>query len=121
MVMCLGQEASIILGKPEFKDDVIRQTEKWGGGTGLCVALPYLCEQTDKKVVLIIDDMDSLVGDTLISVLRQLRTCYPDRMSRRFPTSVIFCGVEDIKDYKIHRSDGELITGGAASTSSRIR
>ena len=30
-----------------------------------------------------------------------------------FPQSIILCGVVDIRDYKIHRSDNEIITGGS--------
>ena len=34
------------------------------------------CQQTDKPIVLFIDEIDALVGDTLISVLRQIRAGY---------------------------------------------
>ncbi len=113
VVMCLGHEASLVLGMPEVKDEVLRLVEKGGGATALSASLAFLCEQTDKRVVLIIDEIDSLIGDTLVSVLRQLRAGYPNRMNRAFPTSVILCGLVDIKDYKIHKSDGEIITGGS--------
>ncbi len=109
----LGYEASLILEKPEIEDELVAVFQKKTGKNALSASLAYLCEQTDKKVVLIIDDVDSLIGDLLVSVLRQLRAGYPDRMSRRFPTSVILCGLVDIKDYKIHKSDGEIITGGS--------
>ena len=52
-------------------------------------------------LVLMIDEIDSLVGDSLISVLRQLRTGFPNR-STRFPQSVILCGIRDVRDYRIH-------------------
>ncbi|MCZ0944626.1 MAG: hypothetical protein OXJ53_16365 [Gammaproteobacteria bacterium] len=38
-----------------------------------------------KPLVLFIDEIDSLVGDTLISVLRQLRAGYDERPRRSFP------------------------------------
>ena len=63
--------------------------------------------------VLLLDEIDALVGDTLISVLRQLRAGYTDR-PEYFPTSVILCGVRDVRDYRIHTGDGEIITGGSA-------
>ncbi|MDP7157647.1 MAG: ATP-binding protein, partial [SAR324 cluster bacterium] len=31
-----------------------------------------------------------------------------------FPQSLVLCGLRDIQDYRIHRSDGEIITGGSA-------
>jgi hypothetical protein len=63
--------------------------------------------------VLFLDEVDALVGDTLISLLRQLRAGYSMR-PQKFPQSVILCGVRDVRDYRIHQSDGEIITGGSA-------
>ncbi len=63
--------------------------------------------------VLMIDEIDALVGDTLISVLRQIRAGYTDRPDH-FPISVILCGVRDVRDYRIHSGGGEIITGGSA-------
>jgi hypothetical protein len=74
--------------------------------------LPQLCRLSKKPIVLLLDEVDSLIGDTLVSVLRQLRAGYDSRPGS-FPQSTILCGVVDIKDYKIHRSDGEIITGGS--------
>ena len=63
---------------------------------------------------MLIDEIDSLVGDTLISVLRQLRAGYA-RRARHFPQSVILCGVRDVRDYRIHSaSEKTIITGGSA-------
>ncbi len=72
-----------------------------------------MSELLDKPFVLLIDEIDSLVGDTLISVLRQLRAGY-DLRPEHFPVSVILCGVRDIKDYRIRTSGEEIITGGSA-------
>ena len=66
-----------------------------------------------RPTVLMIDEIDALVGDTLISVLRQLRGGYTDR-PEYFPISVILCGVRDVRDYRIHSGGGEIITGGSA-------
>jgi AAA-like domain len=63
--------------------------------------------------VLFLDEIDALVGDTLISVLRQIRAGYTDR-PEYFPISVILCGVRDVRDYRIHTGGGEIITGGSA-------
>ena len=62
--------------------------------------------------MLLIDEIDSLVGDTLLSVLRQLRAGY-DRRPEGFPQSVVLCGVRNIRDYRIRSSSGEVITGGS--------
>jgi hypothetical protein len=66
-----------------------------------------------RPTVLFLDEIDALVGDTLISVLRQLRSGYNDRPDN-FPLSVILCGVRDVRDYRIHSGGGEIITGGSA-------
>ncbi len=79
----------------------------------LNTSLEYICEISEKPVVLFIDEIDALIGDTLISVLRQLRAGY-DKRPAKFPVSIILCGVRDIKDYRIHRSDDDIITGGSA-------
>ena len=67
-----------------------------------------------KPLVLFLDEIDALVGDTLISVLRQLRAGY-DMRPVAFPQSVILCGIRDVRDYRIHsESAGEIIAGGSA-------
>jgi len=80
--------------------------------TALNLYLNQLSSMLDKPLILFIDEIDALIGDTLVSVLRQLRSGY-DQRPETFPQSIILCGVRDIKDYRIHRSDGEIITGGS--------
>lgn len=84
------------------------------GDDALVAALTRWTQELDKPLVLLIDEIDSLVGDTLISVLRQLRSGYAKRPTH-FPQSIILCGLRDIRDYRIH-SDREksIITGGSA-------
>ena len=65
-----------------------------------------------KPLVLLIDEIDALVGDSLLSVLRQLRTGYEQRPNG-FPSSIVLCGVRDIQDYRIRSSAGEMIAGGS--------
>lgn len=74
--------------------------------------LTIVSSKQDKPIVLLIDEIDALIGDTLISVLRQLRSGYDKRPSL-FPSTVVLCGVRDIKDYRIHRSNDDIITGGS--------
>ena len=82
--------------------------------SALMTTLEYWSASDPRPAVLMIDEIDSLVGDTLISVLRQLRAGYPER-PRHFPQSVILCGVRDVRDYRIHSSaDKTIITGGSA-------
>ena len=81
---------------------------------GLEAFLSQWCAQSPLPVVLMLDEVDALIGDTLISLLRQLRAGYPKRPSY-FPQTVILCGVRDLQDYRIHSSmEQAAITGGSA-------
>jgi hypothetical protein len=72
------------------------------------------CDSLEQPLVLLLDEVDALVGDTLISLLRQLRAGYTQRPTA-FPQTIILCGVRDLRDYRIHASsESEPITGGSA-------
>ena len=71
----------------------------------LAAALQAWTEACPRPLVLVFDEIDSLVGESLISVLRQLRAGYPGRPGH-FPWSLILCGMRDVRDYK-------LASGGA--------
>ena len=75
--------------------------------------LEYWSKTTPKPTVLLLDEVDALVGDTLISLLRQIRAGYAQR-PEAFPQSIILCGVRDVRDYRLHQAGGEVITGGSA-------
>lgn len=77
-------------------------------------ALARWAAQSPRPIVLLLDEVDSLVGDTLISLLRQIRSGYGDRPNG-FPQSIILCGVRDVRDYRIHSAaEKTIITGGSA-------
>jgi hypothetical protein len=72
------------------------------------------CAQAALPTVLLLDEVDALIGDTLIALLRQLRAGYPKRPTH-FPQTVILCGVRDLRDYRIQASSEKaIITGGSA-------
>ena len=85
---------------------------KVGPDDALKRLLARWCRADPTPLVLLIDEIDSLVGDTLLSVLRQLRAGYEKR-PEAFPQSVVLCGVRDIRDYRIRSSAGEVIAGGS--------
>ncbi len=67
-----------------------------------------------KPLVVLIDEIDALVGDSLLAVLRQLRAGY-DLRPGGFPQSVVLCGVRDVRDYRIHSSSANtMVAGGSA-------
>ena len=87
--------------------------------------LTQWCMANPTPLVLLLDEIDSLVGDTLLSVLRQLRAGYEQR-PEGFPASIVLCGVRDVsmrwtspsrtpegsQDCRIRSSSGEMIAGG---------
>ena len=85
---------------------------KAGPEEALKELLARWCVANPVPLVLLVDEIDSLVGDTLLSVLRQLRAGYEHR-PEGFPQSVVLCGVRDIRDYRIRSSTGEVIAGGS--------
>ncbi len=88
--------------------------EQFGGGQALHQLLHEWSLANPLPLVLMLDEVDTLIGDTLISLLRQLRSGYQNR-PQAFPQSVILCGVRDVRDYRIHSAaTKEIITGGSA-------
>ena len=110
----LGDRANLFL-QDDFPEQIWPETlEKKGAESALNAVLTKWCQKLGKPLVLLIDEIDSLVGDSLISVLRQIRAGY-DKRKKNFPQSVILCGVRDVRDYRIHSSkEKEIITGGSA-------
>ncbi|MDJ0836867.1 MAG: ATP-binding protein [Acidobacteriota bacterium] len=109
----LADRARIHLGD-RFLLDRLADFREGSAHSLLRFALTALAESDEKPLVLLIDEIDSLVGDTLVSVLRQLRAGY-DMRPRHFPAAIILCGVRDVRDYRIHASsEKEPVTGGSA-------
>ena len=80
----------------------------------LIEALARWAEADPRPLVLLIDEIDALVGDSLLAVLRQLRAGY-DQRPGGFPQSVVLCGVRDVRDYRIHSgSANTAVAGGSA-------
>ncbi|MCF8167116.1 MAG: AAA-like domain-containing protein [Rhodoferax sp.] len=92
--------AQDMLSQPGHGDWVRRILQVWS-------------ETSPRPLIIFLDEVDSLVGDSLISLLRQIRAGYAQR-PEAFPHSMVLCGIRDVRDYRIRRSDGEIITGGSA-------
>lgn len=108
----LAKRVTHILGD-DFMEQSLASMFASFGAVAFGQLLSAWCQRDPKRpVCLFIDEIDSLVGDTLLYVLRTLRAGYPDRPTA-FPQSVILCGVRDIRDYRIHGTK-EIITGGSA-------
>lgn len=69
-------------------------------GQGIQTALQSWSQASPYPLVIFIDEIDVLQNEVLISVLRQLRTGYPDR-PQGFPQALGLIGVRDVRDYKV--------------------
>ena len=110
----LARRARVTLG--DNTPDALRGTalETEGADGALIDVLSRWAGADSRPLVLLIDEIDTLIGDTLVSVLRQLRAGY-DQRPAAFPHSVILCGVVDVRDYRIRSSAANaLILGGSA-------
>ena len=71
------------------------------------------CRTCPRSVVLLLDEIDAVRGQSLLSVLRQLRAMFPDRPGGA-PWSVMLCGLRDVREYKT-ASGGDAARLGTAS------
>lgn len=107
------REATLIL-KNNLAKDISDTLLKGENQTDLIAAfLSNLSTVLDRPLILFLDEIDALVGDSLVSVLRQIRSGYANRPAE-FPQSIILCGVRDVRDYRIVLSNQDIITGGSA-------
>jgi hypothetical protein len=110
----MASSAVDFLGDDFLKTRWVKILEESGEYAALGELLSLWAKESRLPLVILIDEIDSLIGDTLISVLRQLRTGYAKRPDM-FPQSIVLCGVRDVRDYRIHSAkDKAIITGGSA-------
>ena len=114
MLSALSRSAEDYLGDGFVKEHWQGVLEASGAHDALTEVLRRWAKSDPRPLVLMIDEIDALVGDTLISVLRQLRAGYTQR-PKHFPQCVILCGIRDVRDYRIHSgSEKAVVAGGSA-------
>ena len=96
----LGSDARSELGDHFLDDAWSGLLAKFGPNRALGEALARWAEASPKPLALLIDEIDTLQGDPLLSVLQQLRAGYPMR-PEGFPQCVVLCGLRDVRDYRI--------------------
>ena len=114
ILSALSRSAEDHLGDGFVRDHWQRILEASGPHDALAEVLRGWSKADARPLVAMIDEIDALVGDTLISVLRQLRAGYAERPGH-FPQCVILCGIRDVRDYRIHSgSEKAIVAGGSA-------
>ena len=106
----LGEAMEAVVGKLAFEAGAIGDEflpTKWrsiladaGPHRALEESLARWSRASSKPIVLLLDELDALVDDALLSVLRQLRAGYADR-PEGFPQSVVLCGLRDVRVYRM--------------------
>jgi len=89
------------------KDKADAEFNKDGSSNGIFNMFTYLAQTLDKPLVLLVDEIDALTGNSLIAVLRQMRAGYKNRPVN-FPHCVFLCGMRNIKDFRINVSEAVL-------------
>ena len=108
----IASRTSYIIGN-KTPEELYMRLKKEVKDNLLSTLLTELSILLEKPLVLFLDEIDALVGDGLVSVLRQIRSGYATR-PQQFPQSIILCGVRDVRDYRIVLSNQDIVTGGSA-------
>ena len=99
----------------EFLEGVYRDLlAAYAPHEALLEALARWAAADARPLVLLIDEIDALAGDSLLAVLRQLRAGY-DQRPRGFPQSVVLCGVRDVRDYRIRSASANAVVAGGSA------
>ena len=96
----LGSQVRSTLGDDFLDEAWPGILAKSGPNEALGEALKRWAQASPKPLVLLIDEIDTLQGDPLLSTLQQLRGGYPMRPDA-FPQCVVLCGLRDVRDYRI--------------------
>ncbi len=110
----IALEARITLDDTFVESTMLNNIERVGSLRAIKETLVLWADSISYPLVLLIDEIDALIGASLLSVLRQLRAGYTMRPTK-FPQSIVLCGVRDIRDYRIQsKDDVNPVAGGSA-------
>lgn len=81
--------------------------------TVLVDVLEFWAKDNPKPKVLFIDEIDALIGDSLLSVLRQIRRGFGKR-PKNFPQSICLIGLRDVRDYRVWSKEAGVYVSAAS-------
>jgi GTPase SAR1 family protein len=95
-----------------FGDDYLEELvmgilERRGPYQALNEFLTQWSKHSDKPIVLLVDEIDTLQDKVLTSILSQIRAGY-DKRPAFFPQSIIFCATHDVIDKQFNIKDATL-------------
>jgi AAA domain len=110
---------------PSLPAPDLAAAKAWQNGDRLGEWLRRWCAGAGRPTVVVFDEVDVLQGPALVSLLRQLRAGFSDRVDGGFPASVALVGLRDLRDYLTESKDGERVNPGSPfhvkATSLRVR
>ena len=109
-VKAFAKMSKFFLGTENLSPDIAKYIS---GPSMLGDYLTDWCDTLDKPLVLLLDEVDALYDDVLISTLRQLRDGFQTRPNH-FPQSIALVGLRDIRDFRTRaRADNPSIGSGS--------
>lgn len=92
-----------------FNDEYLEEMvsgilQKRGSFHALNELLTQWSKRSDRPIVLLIDEIDTLKGNVLTSFLSQIRAGY-DKRPTFFPQSIVFCGTHDVIEKQFNIKD----------------
>ena len=95
-IKALAKMSKFFLGTENLPPDIAKYISR---PAMLGDYLTAWCETLNKPLVLLLDEVDALYDDVLISTLRQLRDGFQTR-PKYFPQSIALAGLRDIRDFR---------------------
>lgn len=83
----------------QYIDDILNKPQLMTL-TSLADVLEFWTKASPNPKILFIDEIDALIGDSLLSVLRQIRRGFTKR-PHGFPQSICLIGLRDVRDYRV--------------------
>ena len=106
----ISSRARDTFGDEYLEDLVPGILERRGPYQSLNELLTQWCKRSDKPVVLLMDEIDTLQDKVRTSILSQIRAGY-DKRPALFPQSIIFCATHDVIDKQFNIKDATLRVG----------
>ncbi|MBK8251375.1 MAG: AAA-like domain-containing protein [Polyangiaceae bacterium] len=99
------------LGKPAERDRLVDTPD-----SSVLRYLRDLAARSPRPLVVVFDEVDCLVGKTMVSFLTQLRDGYVARRKQPFAHSVVLVGQRNVRDYTLSQSERNAVAWlGSAS------
>jgi hypothetical protein len=103
----ISSRARDTFGDDYLEDLVPAILERRGPYQALNELLTQWSKRSDKPIVLLIDEIDTIRGQVLTSFLSQIRAGY-DKRPALFPQSIVFCATHDVIDKQFNIKDATL-------------